>query len=39
MLVGPTGGGKTVVIEVLAKAETILGLNTKIFTLNPKVSL
>lgn len=36
MLVGPTGGGKSVVINVLAKAQTILGLPTKIYTLNPK---
>ncbi|XP_050294970.1 dynein axonemal heavy chain 10 [Anthonomus grandis grandis] len=36
MMVGPTGGGKTVVINALAKGQTVLGLPTKIFTLNPK---
>ncbi|KAI9144584.1 dynein heavy chain and region D6 of dynein motor-domain-containing protein [Paraphysoderma sedebokerense] len=36
MVVGPTGGGKSVVIEILAKAQTKLGLNTKLYTLNPK---
>lgn len=36
MLVGPTGGGKSVVIHTLARAQTSLGLNTKINTLNPK---
>ncbi|KAL1513082.1 hypothetical protein ABEB36_002553 [Hypothenemus hampei] len=36
MIVGPTGGGKTLVINALAKAQTVLGLPTKIFTLNPK---
>lgn len=38
MIVGPTGGGKSVVIQTLAQAQTALGLPTKIFTLNPKVS-
>ncbi|KAL7749213.1 hypothetical protein RI367_005365 [Sorochytrium milnesiophthora] len=36
MMVGPTGGGKSVVIDVLAKAQTRLGLATKLYILNPK---
>ncbi|KZC13452.1 Dynein heavy chain 10, axonemal [Dufourea novaeangliae] len=36
MVVGPTGGGKTVVIETLCKAQTRLGRPTKLYTLNPK---
>lgn len=36
MIVGPTGGGKSVVINTLAQAQTKLGLNTKLYTLNPK---
>ncbi|KAL0279459.1 UNVERIFIED_CONTAM: hypothetical protein PYX00_001007 [Menopon gallinae] len=36
MVVGPTGGGKTVVIHTLQKAQTALGLPTKLFILNPK---
>ncbi|XP_076621651.1 dynein heavy chain at 89D [Colletes latitarsis] len=36
MIVGPTGGGKTVVIETLCGAQTRLGKPTKLFTLNPK---
>eukprot|EP00002_Diphylleia_rotans_P017763 TRINITY_DN3442_c0_g1_i2.p1 TRINITY_DN3442_c0_g1~~TRINITY_DN3442_c0_g1_i2.p1 ORF type:complete len:3137 (-),score=716.67 TRINITY_DN3442_c0_g1_i2:70-9480(-) len=36
MIVGPTGGGKTVVLETLSKAQTRLGLHTKLHVLNPK---
>uniref|UniRef100_A0A3Q3DBI2 Dynein axonemal heavy chain 10 n=1 Tax=Hippocampus comes TaxID=109280 RepID=A0A3Q3DBI2_HIPCM len=35
MLVGPTGGGKSVVISTLCQAQT-LGLHTKLYPLNPK---
>ncbi|KAK3083644.1 hypothetical protein FSP39_000711 [Pinctada imbricata] len=36
MIVGPTGGGKSVVINTLAQAQTRLGLQTKLYTINPK---
>ncbi|XP_076804944.1 dynein axonemal heavy chain 10-like [Clavelina lepadiformis] len=36
MVVGPTGGGKSVVINTLAQAQTKLGLNTKINIINSK---
>ena len=36
MVVGPTGGGKSVVINTLAQAQTKLALQTKLFTINPK---
>lgn len=38
MIVGPTGGGKSVVIHTLAQSQTSLGQPTKLYTLNPKVS-
>ncbi|CRL07346.1 CLUMA_CG020322, isoform A [Clunio marinus] len=36
MVVGPTGGGKSVVINTLVKAQTAMGITTKCVTLNPK---
>ncbi|XP_071394424.1 dynein axonemal heavy chain 10, partial [Centroberyx affinis] len=36
MVVGPTGGGKSVVISTLCQAQTRLGLLTKMYPLNPK---
>eukprot|EP01135_Chromosphaera_perkinsii_P002697 Nk52_evm65s226 gene=Nk52_evmTU65s226 len=36
MVVGPTGGGKSVVIAAMSQAQTKLGLPTKIYTMNPK---
>ncbi|XP_055533348.1 dynein axonemal heavy chain 10 [Wyeomyia smithii] len=36
MIVGPTSGGKTVVINTLIKAQTNMGLPTKCTVLNPK---
>ncbi|XP_036382121.1 dynein heavy chain 10, axonemal [Megalops cyprinoides] len=36
MVVGPTGGGKSVVINTLCQAQTRLGLVTKLYCLNPK---
>ncbi|XP_055461995.1 dynein axonemal heavy chain 10 [Psammomys obesus] len=36
MVVGPTGGGKSVVINALCQAQTKLGLMTKLYILNPK---
>ena len=36
MIVGPTGGGKSVVIKGLCDAQTRLGLQTKIHVMNPK---
>lgn len=37
MIVGPTGGGKSVVMNTLVKAQTAMGIKTKCTTLNPKV--
>ncbi|XP_074525804.1 dynein axonemal heavy chain 10 [Halichoeres trimaculatus] len=36
MVVGPTGGGKSVVISTLCQAQTKMGLHTKMYPLNPK---
>lgn len=36
MLVGETGGGKSVMLETIARAQTTMGRNTKLYTLNPK---
>ncbi|XP_055003053.1 dynein axonemal heavy chain 10 [Sorex araneus] len=36
MVVGPTGGGKSVVISTLCQAQTRMGLTTKLYILNPK---
>ncbi|KAJ3602266.1 hypothetical protein NHX12_030025 [Muraenolepis orangiensis] len=36
MVVGPTGGGKTVVISTLCQAQSKLGRLTKLYALNPK---
>ncbi|XP_028292993.1 dynein heavy chain 10, axonemal [Gouania willdenowi] len=36
MVVGPTGGGKSVVISTLCQAQTKLGFQTKLYPLNPK---
>jgi len=37
MVVGPTGGGKTVVINTLVSAQSSLGLPTTLYKMNPKV--
>ncbi|EZA57210.1 Dynein heavy chain 10, axonemal [Ooceraea biroi] len=36
MVIGPTGGGKTVVIETLCRTQTHLNKPTKLYILNPK---
>ncbi|KAL5105240.1 Dynein heavy chain 10 axonemal [Taenia crassiceps] len=36
MLVGPTLGGKTTVLNILANSQRIMGLSTKLHTINPK---
>ncbi len=38
MVVGQTGGGKSVILNTLARAETKMGKRTSLFVLNPKVS-
>ena len=37
MVVGQTGGGKTVILNTIARSQTKLGKKTTLFTLNPKV--
>ena len=37
MVIGPTGGGKSVIIKTLRDAQTLMGFPTKIFTINAKV--
>lgn len=39
MVVGSTGGGKTVIINTLIKAQCHLGLPTKCTVINPKVRI
>lgn len=39
MVVGQTGGGKTVILNTLARAQSKLGKKTYTFTINPKVSV
>ncbi|XP_043489632.1 dynein axonemal heavy chain 10 [Polistes fuscatus] len=36
MIVGPTGGGKTVIIEILCMTQTYLNIPTSLHILNPK---
>ena len=36
MVVGPTGGGKSVIIQTLSRAQTKMGYPTKLFIINPK---
>ena len=36
MVVGQTGGGKTVIIQTLARAQTKMGAPTKLYVVNPK---
>jgi dynein heavy chain len=36
VVVGPTSGGKSVVIDTLARAQTKLGIHTRLYTLNAK---
>jgi dynein heavy chain, axonemal len=37
MVVGQTGGGKTVILNCLARAQTKMGKKTTLYTINPKV--
>merc|ERR1719460_752185 len=36
MIVGPTGGGKSVVLDIKCSAQSVLKLPTKMFVVNPK---
>jgi len=37
MIIGPTGGGKSVIINTLIGAQSSLGISTTVHKLNPKV--
>lgn len=37
MVVGQTGGGKSVILQTLARAQTQMGKRTNLSILNPKV--
>ena len=39
MVVGQTGGGKSVILQTLARAQTKMGKRTTMSILNPKVNL
>lgn len=36
MVVGPTGGGKSVILNTLARSQTKMEFPTKLFVINPK---
>ncbi|KAL1464922.1 hypothetical protein WDU94_004527 [Cyamophila willieti] len=36
IIVGPTGGGKSVIIDTLIKTRTAMGFLSRVYTLNPK---
>ena len=38
MLIGQTGGGKSVILNTLARAQTRMGRRTTLHVLDPKVS-
>jgi dynein heavy chain len=38
MIVGPSGGSKSVILNTLVKSQTAMGMPTKCVILNPKVT-